>query len=439
MGVASRGTRAAALAILALAFAACGCSGSSLQPQVNLQVLISSGRISERFNRQSLRQVVDSEVADFSRANPQVTVHVRYVPDEEVLAMMRKRSAMGAGPDLIIARVPQALEMSRERLSQPSGLTTRELAPLRIRHLEEFRRGDRYAAIPFLLQPNLACYNRWRMPQAPTSLADLLRQSEEGRRIGLSLVLDQLSWTGSAGGAQDALLRLFDSPPQTTAGRSLGPADRQRVLAWLGWLYRANVNPNIQFSDTNEDLAELLMKRELDWISCNSAVIPTLRKALGDDLALAVLPGESAAKPARAVARMQTLSFGRDSAPAQREAAEGFAQFLLNDYSQNMVMTSSVGILPVNANVIVPVKRSAQLAAIKASEPFAIVPSFRQAVGVRLQRLPLTRLIKQNVYGEAPPEEVLREIEALARQRGQAPASAGSAPPERPVPANLQE
>jgi hypothetical protein len=89
--------------------------------------------------------------------------------------------------------------------------------------------------------------------------------------------------------------------------------------------------------------------------------------------------------------------------------------------------------------VIVPVKRSAQLAAIKASEPYAIVPSFRRAVGVRLQRLPLTRLIKQNVYGEAPPEEVLREIEALARQRGQAPASAGGAPPERPVPANLQE
>jgi len=292
--------------------------------------------------------------------------------------LMRKRSAMGAGPDLILARVPQALEMSRERLSQPSSLTARELAPLRIRHLEEFRRGDRYDAIPFLLQPNLACYNRRRLPRAPTSLADLLQQAEEGRRIGLSLVLDQVSWTGSASGAQDALLRLFDSPPQTTAGRSLGPTDRQRVLAWLGWLYRANVNPNIQFSDTNEDLAERLMKRELDWISCNSAVIPTLRKALGDDLALAVLPGESAAKPARAVARMQTLNFGRDSAPAQREAAEGFAQFLLNDYSQNMVMTRTVGILPVNANVIVPIKRSAQLAAIKRSEPYAIVPSFQR-------------------------------------------------------------
>ncbi len=81
-------------------------------------MLISSGRISERFNRQSLRQVVDSEVADFSSANPQLTLHVRYVPDEEVLATMRKRSAMGAGPDLILARLPQQVRQAGGRLRQ---------------------------------------------------------------------------------------------------------------------------------------------------------------------------------------------------------------------------------------------------------------------------------------------------------------------------------
>ncbi len=427
----------ATLALLALSLAGCSGLGEALRPSVNLQVLIASGRIAERFNRESLRKVVESEVADFTTANPEVTVHVRYVPEDDLLATMRKRSAMGAGPDLIIARVPLALVMSQERLSQPSGLGASDLAPLRLRHLEEFRRGAGYDALPFLLQPNLACFHRRALARPPATLAELLRQAEEGRRIGLSLVLDQVSWTGTGFGAQDPLLRLFDTPPDAPAGRSLRPEDRPRVLRWLRWLYRANINPNVRFSDTNEDLAEQLMKRELDWISCNSAVIPILRQALGRDLGLALLPGDSEGQPARAVGRLQTISFGRDSAPAQREAAERFALFLLNDYSQNKVMTRTVGNLPVNQNVIVPVKRSEVLAAIQRSEPQAIVPSFHRAVGVRLQRQPLSRLIKQNVYGEASPEEVLLQIEALARQRGVSPAR-GTAP-ARVQPTTLTE
>ncbi len=407
----------AVLLLVALVSAACGRQGTALKPPVNLQVLISSGRISEKFNRANLRKVVDSEVADFTRFNPHVSMHVRYVPEEEVLATMRKRTALGAGPDLIIARVPLTLSMTKEKLIQPSDLTSKDLAPLRIRYLNEFRQGDRYAALPFLLQPNLACYNRRTLAKAPTSMAELLRLADEQRHIGLSLVLDQISWTGTGFGAQDPLLALFDTPPDQPRGRSLLPADRARVLAWLRWLYRVNVNPNVQFSDTNEDLAQRFMQRELDWISCNSAVVPILRKALGKDLGLAVLPGESPEKPARAVARLQMISFGRDSAPSQREAAQNFALFLLNDYSQSTLMTSTEGVLPVNDNVIVPVKRSEQLAAIARSQPQAIVPSFHRTVGVRLERIPLTRLIKQNVYGDVPPEEVLDAIEALARGR----------------------
>ena len=39
--------------------------GVNLEPPVNLQVLVSSGRVSERFNRANLRKVVESEVNDF--------------------------------------------------------------------------------------------------------------------------------------------------------------------------------------------------------------------------------------------------------------------------------------------------------------------------------------------------------------------------------------
>lgn len=411
----------------------------NLEPPVNLQVLVSSGRVSERFNRANLRKVVESEVSDFSRSNPRIRLHLRFAPEEEVMAIVRKRSELGAGPDLILSREWLAMQMNREKLTEPSGLTSRELAPSRILNLNDFEQKGRFVALPLLLQPNLACYNRKRIATAPESLADLLKKADEGRIVGLSLILDQLSWTGSGFGAQDPVLHLFDTPPDRPGGQVLSAADRLKVLAWLHWLYRANTNPNVQFSDTNEDLADRLMKRQVDWISCNSAVLPILRKSLGADLGLSVLPGEIQGKPAHAVARLQMISFGRDSSPVQREAAEQFALFLLNDYSQNTVMSRTEGVLPVNGNVIVPAKRSSELAAIKASKPFAIVPSFHHAVGVRLQRMALTRLVKRTVYGDISPEEALLNLEEIARNRGagkgaQDAALARPQPPQSPPP-----
>ena len=408
--------------------------GVNLEPPVNLQVLVSSGRVSERFNRANLRKVVESEVNDFSRSNPRIYLHLRFAPEEEVMSVVRKRSDLGAGPDLILSREWLALQMARENLTEPSGLTSRDLAPFKILNLSDFQQKDGYASLPLLLQPNLACYNRKSFNQAPATLAELLRRAEEGRVIGLSLVLDQVSWTGTGFGAQDPVLKLFDTPADKPGGSSLSPADRTKVLAWFRWLYRANTNPNVQFSDTNEDLAERLMKRQADWISCNSAVVPILLKALGKDLGLSVFPGEQDGQPARAVARLQMISFGRDSSPGQRKAAEQFALFLLNDYSQNVVMSKTDGVLPVNGNVIIPSKRSPELAAFNASKPYAIVPSFDRAVGVRLERTPLTRLIKRTVYGDISSEEALRNLEEIARNRRPQSGAPPVPAPARPAP-----
>lgn len=350
------------------------------------------------------------------------------------MSVVRKRSDLGAGPDLILSREWLALQMARENLTEPSGLTSRDLAPFKILNLSDFQQKDGYASLPLLLQPNLACYNRKSFKQAPATLAELLRRAEEGRVIGLSLVLDQVSWTGTGFGAQDPVLKLFDTPADKPGGSSLSPADRTKVLAWFRWLYRANTNPNVQFSDTNEDLAERLMKRQADWISCNSAVVPILLKALGKDLGLSVFPGEQDGQPARAVARLQMISFGRDSSPGQRKAAEQFALFLLNDYSQNVVMSKTDGVLPVNGNVIIPSKRSPELAAFNASKPYAIVPSFDRAVGVRLERTPLTRLIKRTVYGDISSEEALRNLEEIARNRRPQSGAPPVLAPARPAP-----
>ncbi|MFM7266006.1 MAG: extracellular solute-binding protein [Cyanobium sp.] len=424
----------ALLVALALLLTACSGDRSNLGPTVNLQVLISAGRLADRIARENLKKIVAAEVGDFMRSNPGVQVHTRFVLEDDVLDAVRKRSALGTGPDLMVTSAPLALALSQEGLSTPGVLNPKQLAPLKLLHLEAFRDGDRYAALPFLIQPNLVCYNRKAIATPPASLAQLLQQADQGRRIGLSLVMDQLLWSGAGFGAQEPILRLFDAPPDSAAGRALSAADRPKIQAWLAWLYRANINPNIQFSDTNEDLAARFLAREIDWMTCNAVLIPNLRRVFGADLGLSQMPGLEASKPAPAVARMSLLSFGRDSSGAQREAAESFAEFLLNDYSQATLMNSAIGNLPVNGNVIIPAKKSAEMAAIKDAEDLAIVPTFSRAVGLRQQREPLMRLLKQNVYGELTPKEVLVKIEELARERRPASSAGSSTAGARPLP-----
>jgi hypothetical protein len=224
--------------------------------------------------------------------------------------------------------------------------------------------------------------------------------------------MDELLWSASGFGASQPLLQLLEVDQKIR--RPLNPTDRAKVLAWLGWLYRANVQPALQFVDSSDELVHKLATRQLDWISCNATAISHLRRNLGSRLAVALLPSGPDGQPAEPIARQLLLSFGRDSTPNQRRVAERFALFVLNDFSQNNLMVRAVGNMPVNQNVIVPVKESPQLATMERSLDASIVPSFLQGTGLRSRTEALRHLLKQDVYGEQPPDKVLQGIEALS-------------------------
>lgn len=83
------------------------------------------------------------------------------------------------------------------------------------------------------------------------------------------------------------------------------------------------------------------------------------------------------------MARMQLLTFGRDSTPDQRRAATEFALFVLNDFSQTSLVEKALGSMPVNQNVVLPVKESPDLMAMESSLKHSKVPTFREGVGFR--------------------------------------------------------
>jgi ABC-type glycerol-3-phosphate transport system substrate-binding protein len=396
---------------MALALLVGGCEGGPKPPE-NLQVAIATGGGSDVVVRSSLQRLASQMAAEFMQNNPGTNLHLRFLPEAELLASVRDHTSLGAGPDVLISRVAPMAKLSAEGLVVPSNLSPEELDPLRIQFLPRFRQGNQFGAIPFLLQPSLACYNRERLPKAPATLDALLSRAAEGVRVGLPLEMDELLWSASGFGASQPLLQALEVNQKIR--RPLSPTDRTRVLAWLAWLYRANVQPTLQFVDSSDELVQRLATRQLDWISCNATAIPQLRRSLGSRLAVALLPSGPDGQPAEPMARLLLLSFGRDSTPNQRRVAERFALFVLNDFSQNNLMVRAVGNMPVNQNVIVPVKESPQLATMQRSLEASIVPSFHQGIGLRTRTDALRHLLKQDVYGEQPPEKVLQGIEALS-------------------------
>ncbi|MFM7675453.1 MAG: extracellular solute-binding protein [Synechococcus sp.] len=358
--------------------------------------------------RTTLQQLAGQMAQEFMQNNPGTSVHLRLVPETAVVTSVRERASFGAAPDLLVARVAPTATLAAEGLVRQSRLGPEQLDPLRIAFLSRFRSGAGYDAIPFLLQPNLACYDRRRLPKPPQRLDDLLSQASQGVRVGLPLEIDVLLWSASGFKAEQPLLDALERKP-----RPLNSEERERVLAWLTWLYRANVQPTLQFVDSSYELVQRLESGQLDWISCNATAIPRLRRRLGARLAVAPLPAGSDGTPARPLARLLLLSFSRDSTPGQRRIAERFALFALNDFSQNNLMVRAVGNMPVNQNVIVPVKQSPLYDAMQQSLEASIVSNFSEGVGLRQRSPEVRQLLKQNVYGEETPRKVLQEIEAL--------------------------
>jgi len=405
--------------LLALATFCGGCQGPGGRwPPINLQVAISAGAGGDSQTQQSLKQLTGQVAGEFMRNNPGINLHTRFLPETSLEARVAERSALGAGPDVVVSRVVQAARLDRDGLVTPTGLTPSQLAPLQLKELDRFSRGASITALPFLLQPSLACFNRQKVPRPPQHIGELEQLSGQGVRVGLPLEVQELLWTASDFRADRPLLQLLESAQAQRPGIALDPAQRQQLLTWLQWLARSNVQPNLVYLDSQDELVPRLENGSLDWISCNATSIPRLKRRLGQKLAVSPLPGSDDGKPARALARFIVITFGRDSTRDEREAARKFALFMLNDYSQNNLMARAMGNLPANQNVIVPVKDVPELGAMVSSLassftlPFEAGPTATVATQEQLRYL-----LKQNVYGEATPAQTLDALESLAARR----------------------
>ena len=371
------------------------------------------------------RSVVQQLLEDFEQANPGMRIQLRHFSSEAIVPATAYRTSRALGPDLLVTRVVTALRLNQQQLTTPVRFRGKDLEEIHPRFLAEFRLADdRFLAVPLLAEPQLACFNRRRVPDPPTSLDQLIALSAKGMRVGLPLAATDLYWTASGSEAEDSLQALLESADDSAAAApSFKATDQRKLLGWLNWLDNANQQQNVEFAEESIDLVERLGRGDRDWISCNSLWLGRLGRQMKGSLGVSELPGADG-QPATTLTRLKVWSFGTHSSPRQRELAQAFVLFTLNPVNQRRMMLAGPGNVPVNKEVLIPTKSSQRYAAMAASLDHSRMLSFRHPEQVEQRVGQLHDLLRQLMAGSLDPKGV---IQGLA-------GPAGGAPPDQDTP-----
>ena len=349
----------------------------------------------------------------YKQINPATHFQFALYSTQQMSAAMRRRNQAGLGPDLMFVNGSTARRLLEQGLVDPFPLTP-ELANLfNAEDLKRMRTGNgAMAGLPILIQTQVACFNRKRLPNPPTNLEELLSASAQGNNIGLSVDLVSLFWTAGSVGALHALNR-------ATVGAPLNPEERRSIVNWLTWLQNAGNQRRVTFYGNATSTLQEFSAGRLDWIPCASVNLPRLRKSLGPALGVASLPGGPGgqASPAN---RLRVLALGRSSSQAGRKRALAFSRFSVNPLAQRGLTLGSQTVLPANRFVQVPVQSSRTLAAMvdsqRAGERSATMVNLLQDDDPRIAAT--QNLIAQLVFGEVSPLTATDGlIRLLKRQR----------------------
>ena len=212
---------------------------------------------------------------------------------------------------------------------------------------------------PWLITTQLACFNKTKVENPPSTIEELEELSASGIRIGLAANINELIWTAGTQGAIPELSSLGSA--MTTHQAYPG------IQAWLQWLQRAALYQNISFHESSRELSLKLKNNDLDWIPCWGGIaLEDLKKTMGNKLGVTALPNGSSSK-ALPSHRHYGFSLGKNSSPSQRAMALKFIRTNVNTVAQRKLQLDDLGFLAANQNVSIPPESSKNLDAVNTS------------------------------------------------------------------------
>ncbi|MFN9643905.1 MAG: extracellular solute-binding protein [Cyanobacteriota bacterium] len=342
---------------------------------------------------EALKERLSMTLQEFHLIHPRAQVELQLYPEEQLSEEVRLRTAAGTAPDLLFVNDSTAARLRRMGLTRTVRMPGDLLKALDKGAVRRFETASgEVSSLPVLLLPQLACYDRRRLPRSPAELDGLLRQAEQGLRVGLPLDGFNLAWTFGSLGVARSVEDLFAGQPAT-------PSHRRALGRWLLWLKQANAIPEVSFQLSQSQLVEELGQGQLDWTSCRSTHLARLREDLGPHLGVAPLPAGPGGLPTP-LSRQRVLAFGRNSSAAQREVAHSFARFVITPLTQRNLALQREEVMPVIQSMKLPPGRKGTLRLL----------ALAQAQGRKTQQASQAMFQNGDQHGEAMGQVVSRYL-----------------------------
>ncbi|MFN7678814.1 MAG: extracellular solute-binding protein [Cyanobacteriota bacterium] len=396
-----------------------GCGPLPLMNGQTLYVMVVTQRKLGWLRRETVQQDLwDPLLEEFHNLHPNVRVSLYTVDEDEVEDELKRRTARGLGPDLILVRAPMANTLLQEGLIAPVPHTPtmeRSVAQVAPRFLARVRQGPELAGLPLYELVTLACFNRQRIPTPPRTTEDLLAMAAAGRTVGLSVDPYGIWWTTGTRDADHALA------PLILKETVFSPAERasglKTITAWLTWLRLLAQQSKVDLSSGPQELTEALKASRLDWIPCFSLTLDLLKASMGDRLGVSALPSGPGGPPSPFTS-LQVWSFGLDSSPLQRQYAADLAKLSVDPLLQRRYVLDTQEVLPVNGSVQTPVASSGVLAVLAQAQRQFLAGSPLLSRPFTVDHLnmvasQLETVIQQVMVGVLTPREGAEKIFAL--------------------------
>ena len=258
---------------------------------------------------------------------PGLRIQPALYSEAAVESELERQTFSGLGPDLVMGDARVIQELSEAKLLDTVPITPEQrnaIAPGLLERVTNSR-GE-VTGLPVSQYIQLACFDKRKLKEPPSTLALMSKQSSEGQVFGITQNFEDLYWSMSGYKAGSALVSAL-------GGQQPSAQQTQNLVRWLSWLRDASYQQNVMFLRNQATLRKQLIDGQLHWISCWTSQLPELREAMKGNLGITSLPAGPAAS-ASPISKLQVWGLGRNSSPRQRQTAEELMQFIVQPWAQ---------------------------------------------------------------------------------------------------------
>ncbi len=285
----------------------------------------------------STEEEVINELIDRARAAyPNATINVLQIPFDQIFNKFQNEVTSGAGPDMFIAPNDSLGDQVRAGLladlsAYVTALEAENVSPVAI---EGMSLDGKLYAIPESFKAVALYYNKSKVATPPATTDELLAAV----RGGNTLVLNQNAYHNFG------WLQAFGGRLMNETGKCV--ADQAGGVEWFTFLKTLKAEPNVTFSTDGGQADSLFKEGKADMIINGPWALGDYRETLGENLAVAPMPG--AADPAGPLTGVDGFYLSVNS--ANPTGAVALAMFLTSKESMQLYVEKA-GHVPARTDI----------------------------------------------------------------------------------------